>query len=112
VVLNATGLLESDAMRTLIKALEERYDRVIIDTPPVNIVTDAAILATRVDGVLVIARAAVTHADALRYAVDQLERVSAPVLGVVLNDIDFRKDAAYDGAYRYYNHNEYIDQSL
>jgi Mrp family chromosome partitioning ATPase len=39
---------------------------------------------------------------------EQLRHVGAPVLGVVLNDIDFRRDAAYDGAYRYYNHNEYV----
>jgi Mrp family chromosome partitioning ATPase len=57
-----------------------------------------------------VARAGVTESAALAYAMEQLRHVGAPVLGVVLNDIDFRRDAAYDGAYRYYNHNEYVSQ--
>ena len=54
------------------------------------------------DGVIVVARAAVTEGQALAFAVNQLAHVRAPVVGAVLNDIDFRRDAAYDDAYRYY----------
>jgi capsular exopolysaccharide synthesis family protein len=108
---NPTGLLESDNMRTLLAGLRNTYDRIIIDSPPVNIVTDAAILSALVDGVLLVARSGVTDGAALVYAVDQLEHVSATVVGVILNDIDFRKDAAYDGAYKYYNYNEYLSRT-
>jgi capsular exopolysaccharide synthesis family protein len=106
---NPTGLIESERMRTLIGELSAEYDRIIIDTPPVNAVTDAALLGSWADGVILIARAGVTERPALAYAVDQLRRVRAPLLGVVLNAIDFRRDAAYDNAYRYYDSEEYLN---
>jgi protein-tyrosine kinase len=107
---NPSGVVESTPMRLLLEQLAVQYDRIIIDSPPVNIVTDAALLGASADGVLLVARAGVTESAALAYAMEQLRHVGAPVLGVVLNDIDFRRDAAYDGAYRYYNHNEYVSQ--
>jgi len=55
-----------------------------------------------------VARAGVTESAALGSALDQLHRVRAPVLGVVLNDINFKRDAAYDATYRYYNYNQYL----
>ncbi|HEX3233693.1 MAG TPA: polysaccharide biosynthesis tyrosine autokinase [Gemmatimonadales bacterium] len=105
---NPSGVVESAPMRALLEQVACQYDRILIDSPPVNIVTDAALLGASVDGVLLVARAGVTDSAALAYAMEQLRHVGAPVLGVVLNDIDFRRDAAYDGAYRYYNHNEYV----
>jgi polysaccharide biosynthesis transport protein len=106
-----TPLLESGAMRALLDSVQREYDLVIIDTPPVNIVTDAAVLGTFVDGVLVVARAGRTDRAALSYAVQQLRHVRAPILGVLLNDIDFRRDASYDGVYRYYDDRQYQDLS-
>ena len=106
---NPTGLIESARMRSLITELATEYDRIIIDTPPVNAVTDAALLGSWADGVILIARAGVTERPALAYAVDQLRRVRAPLLGVVLNAIDFRRDSAYDNAYRYYDSEEYLN---
>jgi polysaccharide biosynthesis transport protein len=106
---NPTGLIESARMRSLIAELATEYDRIIIDTPPVNAVTDAALLGSWADGVILIARAGVTERPALSYAVDQLRRVRAPLLGVVLNAIDFRRDSAYDNAYRYYDSEEYLN---
>jgi Mrp family chromosome partitioning ATPase len=47
----------------------------------------------------------------LSYAVQQLRHVRAPILGVLLNDIDFRRDASYDGVYRYYDDRQYQDLS-
>jgi len=102
-------LLESEVMRRLIESVQREYDLIIIDTPPVNIVTDAAVLGTFVDGVLVVARAGSTDRAALAYAVQQLRHVRAPILGVVLNDIDFRRDVSYDAAYRYYDDKQYRD---
>jgi capsular exopolysaccharide synthesis family protein len=106
---NPTGLIESERMRALIREMSKEYDRIIIDSPPVNVVTDAALLGSWADGVIVIARAGVTEGQALSYAVEQLRRVRAPVLGVVLNGIDFRRDAAYDNAYRYYDSEAYLN---
>ena len=73
-------------------------------------VTDAAVLGTNVDGVVLVARANVTQKGALTYAVEQVENVQAPVLGSVLNDIDHRRDGRYYstyGKYGYYHHYYY-----
>lgn len=100
---NPAQLLGSAQARTLLRSLREEYDSVIVDTPPANLVADAAVIGAQSDGVIVVARAGVTQGEALAFAMDQLEHVRAPVLGAVLNDIDFRRDAGYDDAYRYYS---------
>ncbi len=94
---NPAELLGSERMRALLTHLEESYDAVLLDAPPLNVVTDAAVLGTNADGVIVVARAGVTDRGALEYAMDQLRAVRAPVLGSVLNDIDQKRD-------RYYGH--------
>jgi capsular exopolysaccharide synthesis family protein len=101
------GLVVSDAMRDLVARAREAYDLVIVDTPPVNVITDAAVLAANADGVILVARVGVTQAPALAYAVEQLRHVRAEVLGVVLNDIDLRRDAGYDSTYKYLQAYEY-----
>jgi capsular exopolysaccharide synthesis family protein len=95
------ALLDSPAMQELLARLPSYYDRIVIDSPPINIVTDAALLSQHADGVLVIARSGVTATQALSFAMEQLRHVRAPVLGAVLNDVDFARDAAYDGNYRF-----------
>jgi succinoglycan biosynthesis transport protein ExoP len=60
------------------------------------------VLGTHADGVLIVARAAQTHKGALAYAMDQLRNVRAPVLGAVLNDVDFKRDGRYGGRYGSY----------
>jgi tyrosine-protein kinase Etk/Wzc len=104
---NPTSLVESATMRELLQRWREEYDNVIIDTPPVNVITDAALLGAHADGVVLIARAGMTHGAALGYALDQLRRVQAQVLGVVLSDIDFARDIAYDPTYRYHRYDQY-----
>ncbi len=104
---NPTSLVESNTMRTLLEQWREEYDNVVIDTPPVNVITDAALLGTHADGVVLVARSGVTHAAALGYAIEQLRRVQARVLGVVLSDIDFNRDSAYDPTYRYHRYDQY-----
>jgi succinoglycan biosynthesis transport protein ExoP len=104
---NPTSLVESNTMRLLLEQWRERYDSVVIDTPPVNVITDAALLGAHSDGVVLVARSGVTHAAALTYALEQLRRVKAKVLGVVLSDIDFARDAVYDPTYRYHRYDQY-----
>jgi capsular exopolysaccharide synthesis family protein len=108
---NPSGMLASRELKELLEYLRERYETIIIDSPPVNMMTDAALLGDSADGVVIVARAGMTHSAALGYAMEQLSRVRAPVLGVVLNDIDFRRDASYDAAYRYYDHGQYAARS-
>jgi len=107
-VLSPTSLLDSEPMRTLLARLREAYDVVVIDSPPANIVTDAAVLGAMADGVILVARVGRSEAAAVGWAIDHLRHVRATVLGVVLNDIDFKRDAAYDPTYRYHNYHQYL----
>jgi succinoglycan biosynthesis transport protein ExoP len=98
------SLVGSTHMQTLLAGLESRFDRIIIDSPPVNIVADAAILARFVDGVVVVARAGVTPQESLALAAEQLSQAKIHVVGAVLNDIDFERHGSYDPAYKSYSY--------
>jgi polysaccharide biosynthesis transport protein len=110
---SAPGLVGSPRMGTLLGELRERFDLVILDTPPVNILTDAALLGVNADGVVVVVRTGSTDGAALEYAMEQLNHVRAPALGIVLNDVDLKRFGAYDGAYQYYTYSgAYTDSSV
>lgn len=94
---NPAELLGSAKMRSVLEGMEERYDSIILDAPPLNVVTDAAVLGTNADGVLLVVRAGISDRDSIDYAIDQLEHVRAPLLGVVLNDVDYRRQSYYGG---------------
>jgi polysaccharide biosynthesis transport protein len=99
---NPAELLASERLRDLIELCRERYDAVIFDAPPLNLVTDASLLGIHSDGVLVVVRAGVTRGDALDFAMDQLEAVRAPVVGVVLNDVNLKSEGYYGNYAGYY----------
>lgn len=101
---NPAELLGSKRMGALLEALEEDYDLVIIDSAPLTVVTDAAVLGTNADGVILVARASHTDRGAIAYSVEQLRAVRAPVLGCVLNDVDVRRDGRYSSSYGQYGH--------
>ena len=96
---NSAETLGSQRMRSLVEALEERYDVIILDSAPLTVVTDAAVLGTKADGVVLIARANSMEKGALTYAVEQLKNVRATILGSVINDVDFRRDWRYYSSY-------------
>ena len=79
-------LLERDAFRKVLKTAEDRWDLVIVDTPPLGAVTDAAAVASCVDGVVVVVRSGVTDRAALDFTLDRLARAQARTVGIVLND--------------------------
>ena len=99
---NPAPVIAGERMHALLDPVEKEYDLIIFDSPPINVVTDAALLSSSCDAMLVVARAGVTAMPALVLAVEQLRHVRAPIVGAVLNDIDFERDASYDGSYRYY----------
>jgi len=99
---NPSELLDSERARALFADLSERYDVVLIDTAPLNLVTDAAVLGARAGGVVLVVRANHTPAAAVKFAVDRLARVRAPLMGTLLNDIDVSKQRGNDVAYGYY----------
>jgi capsular exopolysaccharide synthesis family protein len=97
---NPSELLGSQRMRDLVAQLSQSA-LVIIDTPPLLPVTDAAILATRADGALIVTSAGRTTYDMLQKALDNLERANAHPLGVVLNKVPRRGGAGGYYGYQY-----------
>lgn len=97
-----TALLHSKRFAQLMGELRERYDVVILDSPPVLPVTDAMIIATHADGVLVVARSEATPREALALARHELETVNATLLGAVLNEHEVAQRGY--GGYKYYRH--------
>ena len=85
-------ILGSRRMEAVIARLREQADMVLFDTPPINAVTDAAVLATKVDGVLLVFRAGSTTRDRAREARRLLEKVNAHIVGVVLTDVRAERD--------------------
>lgn len=92
---NPAEVLASRRMSDLLVLLAERATYVLIDSPPVIAVADAAVLAPRVDGVLLVVRAGKTRRDLAVKARKMLEQVQARLLGVVLTDATL-DSAAYD----------------
>lgn len=88
-------LLGSRRMEQLIARLRNEADMVLFDTPPVVAVTDAAVLATRVDGVLLVLQAGQTRRDRAREARQKLEKVKANIIGVVLNNAKLEAGYGY-----------------
>lgn len=102
---NPSELLGSARMEAIIAQLQDRFDRIIIDAPPLMAVTDAAVLSSYVDGALLVAKPGQTKLPALQQTVKQLRRVGANLMGVVLNDVnlnDSRYGYYYDGYYYAY----------
>ena len=99
---NPSELLGSQRMGKLIEHWQPQADILIFDSPPVLLVTDAAVLARQVDGVLLVIDAGRTREQVARRAMEELSKVGAPVLGVVLNKVLARRGAGYD--YYYYRH--------
>jgi tyrosine-protein kinase len=82
---NPAQLLESSAFSSFLAAAKRDYDFVVLDSPPVSQVSDSIPALRLVDGVLIVVRMKLTHRGALRLLIAQLEQLSAPVLGVVIN---------------------------
>jgi non-specific protein-tyrosine kinase len=100
---NPSELLGSHRMTALVEAVSAMADIVIFDSPPVLAVTDAAVLARQIDGVLLVADAARTKEHALAAAANELQKTGGNVLGVALNRLDARRGYNY---YYYYYYSE------
>jgi non-specific protein-tyrosine kinase len=99
---NAADFLSSEQMEGLIAHLTEQADMVIFDSPPLLVVTDARILATRLGATLLVIEAGRTRSEVCRRGVEVLEQVGVNPLGVVLNRFNPKQDAGYYGYYNYY----------
>lgn len=97
---NPSELLGSERMHSLMASLRTRFDVIVIDTPPLLPVTDAAIMATQADGVVLVARYGTTRRDDVAAAVEMLRAVEASFVGTVLNMIP-AKASGGDGYHSY-----------
>ena len=98
---NPAELFTSEKFPALLEELKQSFDTIIIDSPPVTVVTDALIIAQHVHGVIVVARANKTPLPHLIRTRELLEGVNAPILGTVLNDISSHAHGYYGGYYYY-----------
>ncbi|MGG1636873.1 CpsD/CapB family tyrosine-protein kinase [Paenibacillus sp. FSL K6-3182] len=96
---NPSELLSSEQMAELLKTARERYDVVIIDTPPIMSVTDAQIVATQSDGVVLVIDSGKVKKDVALKAKASLEHVKANLIGVVLNKINRNHSDIYSYYY-------------
>ncbi|MEO7426822.1 MAG: polysaccharide biosynthesis tyrosine autokinase [Fibrobacteria bacterium] len=102
---NPAELLGSKKMDHFLEELKKRYRYILFDTPPVIAVTDAAILATKLDGVVLVIRANKTTLGVSSRTLQALRNVNARVLGCILNDVDITKGYSSYGYYKHYYHN-------
>ena len=105
---NPAELLSAPVMDSLLEGLAERYDYIIVDSPPVLGLADPVVLSTKVQGVVLVCAAGYASKNAVREAVKRLRSVQAPLVGVVLNRIE--PDSSEYGYYNRYYYN-YRDDS-
>lgn len=104
---NPSELLGSARMGKLIEALKARYDYIILDTPPVNVVTDAAVASRWADGVLFVVRAGQSERGPVTHAVEQLSYAKANLLGFILNGVDAEATGYSKYRYKRYGYHRY-----
>lgn len=99
---NPSELLGSQKMKTLLEDLKKKYDVILVDAPPVGVVTDAAILSTIVDGTILVVASGKTEIDGAKRAKQLLENVGARILGVTMTMIPVSRKGYY--GYQYYSY--------
>jgi capsular exopolysaccharide synthesis family protein len=98
---NPAEILSSNLMLELVTKLEKQFDFIVFDTPPVSVVSDAAIISKFIDGVAFVLRQHYTTSESALMAKKSLENVGANILGCIFNGYDIRKTNK-SGEYQYY----------
>jgi capsular exopolysaccharide synthesis family protein len=99
---NPAELLLTKRFETVLGELARRFDRIILDSPPIQPVTDAVVLSKRVDGVVLVVRASKTLRDELRRSARMIRDVGGTIVGVIVNELDARDSHYYGyGGYGY-----------
>ncbi|MDD2808194.1 polysaccharide biosynthesis tyrosine autokinase [Rhodoferax sp.] len=104
---NPLELLHSERFSKTIEELRRHFEMIIIDSPPVELVSDALVLSAKADGVIFVTKAQTTPVPMIRRALQHLQRADANVIGVVLNALDFKKADKYYGEYSGYGKHGY-----
>lgn len=104
---NAQDLLGSQQMHKFLQEASQHYDLVIVDTPPILAVSDAAMAARSVDTTIFLVRWATTPRDTMVQALKQLSSSGCKIAGVVMTQVDMAEQAKYGSGYYHHNYNEY-----
>lgn len=104
---NPAELLASARMDQLLEFVKERYDCVLIDTPPVNLVTDSTAFASKATGYIIVVKLETTDLQDVRATVNSLKHIGAPIVGFIMNDAN-ASGKRYSSYYkRRYNRSKY-----
>lgn len=106
---NPLELLSDTALQQLITELRGRYQKIIIDTPPVQAVSDALVVSTQADAAVMVVKADYTRSGIVQQSLAKLLNAHARVVGVVLNDLDMKLAERYYGNMGYYKY--YADET-
>lgn len=101
---NPAELLASKKMEEILEELSKRYDYIFLDTPPVTVVTEAAVIAKFATGVILVARQKHTTHDSIASAISNLEFADIKILGFILNDAEVANYSYRKGRYGYYSY--------
>ena len=103
---NPSEILASNDMKELIDYVKKQYDYILIDTPPVSVVTDAAILGTVADGAVLVIKSKFASSDIVRKAIKSLDTVGVKIFGVIVSQFNPKKSnrskSSYSYSYNYY----------
>lgn len=105
---NPAEILGSKKMKDFLNKAKEDYDIILIDTPPIGLVTDSAVLSTICDALIYVVAVGQTEVDVVKHSKDLLDTVNANIIGVVLNKVPV------DGRsyYKYYNYYGYYEEEV
>jgi len=104
---NPSELLGSKRMQRFLTLLGEKYDRIIMDSPPVLAVTDSIVLSRLVEGIILVVGAGASSKNSVTRAVELLKEVNARICGAVLNNLNVDKERYYYSRYYYYDYGKY-----
>jgi len=108
---NPLDLLFSKRFEETIEFLKSKFEFIVIDTPPVELVSDAVAISRIASSVIYVVRTGETPYPVMLHGLEKLRRADAPLLGLVLNQMDFDKAHKYYGEYSGYSANKYGDYS-
>lgn len=100
-------LLESEKMSQFLEQLRSEFDYIIIDTPPVLLVSDAVAVAPKTDGVVLVCRHNLSYVSDLERSISMLNFAKANILGLVVNDYHAPQGKIYGGYHGYYHYTKY-----
>jgi capsular exopolysaccharide synthesis family protein len=104
---NPAELIGSEQMANLLKLLSAHFTHVVVDSPPITSFTDGVLIASMVDGVILVVHAGKSSRQVVRRARQLLQDVGAKIFGVVLNNVNLRSQDNYYYYQSYYHRNNY-----